>query len=335
MSRLIADLLGQPERLVGKTIMKLEAKNGYPSHDARHLAENIQQVRRKLADLSLDPDDTTAEELYHSLQARFQRDSQAFDIENNFHSLDFESKAEKAKHIIQSGTALPQRWMLKTTAAKNILRRQPPKKLMKRLSYRSVESLLKRENTGRLFIEANAVESAAWRKQLSRSISRLDSTAFELREISIFVLNMDIGSSPLVYNDDIGALAIAKTGLTDSMRLLGLVVLLSDFMESLSDKPVELSSDVLQWWNEMDGLVAYPDGRAVSMNLKDTSINLANRQEFLDRVLSAGRIGFWKNLISRYENQLEIEEDMLAGLSEAVMPRAPLRQPAFEYAENF
>lgn len=335
MSKHIANLLDQPERLVRRTIMRLEDKNGYPSHDARQLAESIQQVRRKLADLGMDPDDTTAEELYHALLSRFEKDCLAFDIENNFHSIDFEAKVAKSTDLIEKNMALPQRWVLKTTAAKNLLRRQPPKKLMKRLSYRSVDSMLKRESIGRLLIVANIVESAAWRKELQRGISKLDSTAFELRQISIIGLNLDLDSRALVYNDDIGVMAIAQTELTDNMRLLGLTVLLSDFVGSLSDRPLELSSSVLQWWNEMDGLVASLGGQAVSLNIKDSTLNHAHQHEFTNRLLNAGRAGFWKNLISLYENQLEIEEDILADFSNYVMPKIPVRQPAFEYVEDF
>jgi hypothetical protein len=335
MSKRIADLLDQPERLVSKMIMKLEGKNGYPSHDVRHLALNIQQARRKLADLDLDPDDTTAEELYHALQAKYQKDSLAFDVENNFHSLSFESKVGKAKEIIEKNTVLPQRWVLKSTAAKNLLRRQPPKKLMKQLSYRSIESMLKRENIGRLFIEANSAESDAWRKQLQNGISKLDSTAFEMREISITWLNYSPGSSPLVYNDDIGALALAHTDLTENSRLLGLAVLIEDFLGSLASETVSIRSNILQWWKDTNGLIADLDGHPVSMNLKDASLNHAGQHEFTTRFLSAGRAGFWESLVDRYENPLEIEEDMLAGLSDVITPRAPLRQPAFEYAEDF
>lgn len=195
--------------------------------------------------------------------------------------------------------------------------------------------MLKRESIGRLLIVANIVESAAWRKELQRGISKLDSTAFELRQISIIGLNLDLDSRALVYNDDIGVMAIAQTELTDNMRLLGLTVLLSDFVGSLSDRPLELSSSVLQWWNEMDGLVASLGGQAVSLNIKDSTLNHAHQHEFTNRLLNAGRAGFWKNLISLYENQLEIEEDILADFSNYVMPKIPVRQPAFEYVEDF
>jgi hypothetical protein len=61
MSRKISMLLDQPEPMVNKLLSELEDKNGYPSHDARHIAENSQKVRLKIVALGLDPEDTTGE----------------------------------------------------------------------------------------------------------------------------------------------------------------------------------------------------------------------------------------------------------------------------------
>jgi len=338
VSKFISAILGQPERLLRQTIAKLEDKNGYPSHDARHLAENIQQVRLKISELGLDPDDTTAEELYHALLVKFEADCLAFDIENNFHSVDFDQKAGKAIELVAN--YLPKRWVLKTTAAKSLLRQQPPKKLMKQLSYRSIESMLKRENIAKLYVEANRLESAAWQKSLRQLLSKQDTTAFEVRQISICGLE-DFGneSAPLIYNDEVGALAIVRNHTTENMRLLGLTVLLADFAATLSvseNPQFKGESAVLKWWQEMDGLVFGLSQDHVSLNLKDVSFNHALKNSFSERLLSAGQARFWKNLVSRYENQLAIEEDALSDFSAQIIPtRIPIRQPVFEYAEEF
>jgi hypothetical protein len=339
MSR-ISSLLGQPERLIKRTITNLEDKNGYPSHDARHLAENIQAVRLKLKELGLDPDDTTVQELYHALLVKFDKDCLAFDIENNFHAVDFGQKADKAAELIKSSLDLPQRWVLKTTAAKNLLRLHPPKKLMKQLSYRSVDSMLKRENIAMLYIAANRVESAAWQKGLHQIISKQDTSVFELRRVAVCRLEADGDrSAPLVYNDDIGGLAIIQGKTTENMRLLGLSVLLADFMSSLSnaeDSQSVRESAVLKWWRDMDGLIFGLNQNCVSLNIKDASLNHAQQKDFSERISAAGQAHFWKNLINRYENQLAAEEDTLSDLSARVAAaRIPFRQPAFEYAEEF
>src|SRR5579862_5664591 len=127
MSKRIADIMDQPEYLVRRLINKLEDKNGSPSHDVRHLAENIQKVRGKLTDLGLDPDDTTGEELYQALLAKFEKDASSFDNYFDAKDLGFDQKAAKATEILGQIDVLPRQWALKRVVAKNILRAQPPK----------------------------------------------------------------------------------------------------------------------------------------------------------------------------------------------------------------
>src|SRR5258706_15446098 len=78
MSKL-ATMLGQSAAEVKKLIDGLEAKTGFESIDVNFLASNHLGVRRALANLGLDPDDTTGPELYQALQAKFNSDSSLFD----------------------------------------------------------------------------------------------------------------------------------------------------------------------------------------------------------------------------------------------------------------
>ena len=79
MSKLIANLLGKPESFITHALAELEKITGYHSEDVRFLAQNNHRLRQKFEQLGLDPDDTTKEELYHALLARFQNDSRALD----------------------------------------------------------------------------------------------------------------------------------------------------------------------------------------------------------------------------------------------------------------
>jgi hypothetical protein len=150
MSRAIAALLNEPEHLVRKAVKILEDKNGYPSHDVRHLADNIQRVRAKIAELNLDPDDTTAEELYHALLVKFQKDSKEFDACLGAENQTYDQRVETAINLVSKKLKLPEVWTLKSQAAKQLLKSEPPKKLMKFLGYRSVDSLIKRQNLAEL-----------------------------------------------------------------------------------------------------------------------------------------------------------------------------------------
>jgi ribosome assembly protein YihI (activator of Der GTPase) len=76
----IARILGEDEDRVATLVNALEEKNGFPSHDVRYLAENVQKIHSKITDLGLDPDDTTGEELFHALLVKFEKDSNVFDV---------------------------------------------------------------------------------------------------------------------------------------------------------------------------------------------------------------------------------------------------------------
>ena len=72
MSRLLSELLGAKEPLFSLSLRQLEQAAGRPGVDIRLTAEIIGQVRQKTAELGLDPDDTTPEELYHALLTKIE-----------------------------------------------------------------------------------------------------------------------------------------------------------------------------------------------------------------------------------------------------------------------
>jgi hypothetical protein len=65
-------------------------------------------------------------------------------------------------------------------------------------------------------------------------------------------------------------------------------------------------------------------------------LNHSHGHDLASCLTDSGRVSFWQSLLARYQNQLEIEEDSLADLSQKLVAiKDPLRQPAFEYAEDF
>ena len=75
MSAHLSKLVGKAEKEVAQFIAEMEDEFGNPSADVRLLAEVNRLARQKMAELGLDPRDTTGEELYHTLGARFDRDA--------------------------------------------------------------------------------------------------------------------------------------------------------------------------------------------------------------------------------------------------------------------
>jgi hypothetical protein len=345
MSRRIAQFVSESERTITHLIKELEAKNGYPSHDARHWAENAQKTRLKMIDLGLDPNDTTPQELYHALIAKFDQDRRRFEQFFDVTQAGFDQMSTTAVKLVLTNLDLPEQWALKSKIAKQALKNNPPKKLIKHLGYRSLDSMLKRENIFELFIATQALESKSWHKDLSKYISSLDQTDYEMRPVKLVALNEEKWStaSPpedlAVYDSRVGATAIWPSRAVKSAPLLTMIlILVESFAQAIDIRPGPelVKMNMVMWWVDMDHLVAELSGEHVSLNLKDCALNLWQQNDYADRILEHGRKSFWQELISRYQNRPAEEEpfddsvrDRIANLKLAVP------EPAAQFAEEF
>jgi hypothetical protein len=174
MSKRLSEFLDEPEILVENAIKKLEHISGWESTDVRLLADINNTVRIKMADLGLDPDDTTGPELYHALLVKLG------DIENSL-NLTPEQLIEKISRA-HSGYKV---YALKHNVARDLLRSHPPRKLMKQLNYRSVDSMLKRENICSLYSVLFLIESPRWLNVFYKDLAKTTPSDFETQDISI------------------------------------------------------------------------------------------------------------------------------------------------------
>lgn len=339
MSKHLSELLSHPEKEITKAIAALEEKNGYPSHDVRLSAENIQQVRQKIADLGLDPDDTTAEELYHSLLIKFQADAKRFDVHFGVSGQPFDDKIQKAAALVSANVSLPERWVLRSSAAKMLLRQHPPKRLMKQLHYRSVESLLKREDLAELYLGVELIESQNWNKAHFRLASKLDSAAFERRPLKLAALTARKwgwqGDKKLyLASSDYGVLGLSPDLRLEDASLISLVVML---LEELGAKPSEAArfSPAAAWWADTDRVLAKYQSGPVSFNLHDLALSLMDGAESDEHAGKSAKRHFWKELVGRYQNGLNAAEDNSLSFGAPVLKLEPaMDQPAFEYVED-
>jgi hypothetical protein len=346
VSRRIATMLDEPEHVVTKLISALEDKNGYPSHDARLIAESIQKIRRKVSKLGLDPDDTTAAELYHALLARFEKDSQAFEARLGQPTANFDQRTALAARLVSQNQPLPKQWALKNTVARNVLRQHPPKKLMKHLKYRSLESLLKREPLASIYLGSQIHESASWQSAHEKLISKLRQTDFELRDVKIIALDYEKwteGSETAKYvisNPAMAAIAISPSRNLKEAPALTLIILLleelkDEYKTNLSRALIKISPTI-GWWVDLDHLVANLNSEHVSLSIADNALNSLNNNVFVDRTLERGRKSFWKELISRYHNLPAQEASFDYSVREKVVSlKFNPPEPAYEFVEDF
>jgi hypothetical protein len=174
MSKKLSELLGQPEALVETAVKKLEHLNGFESTDIKLLADINNKIRTKTKELGLDPDDTTGAELFHALRVKLADDEERLNL-----------SAQELTSAITKAHKSYKVYALKHSVAKELLRAHPPRKLMKHLNYRSVDSMIKRENIVELYAGLPLIELPRWQNVFWKDLAKLTPSDFESRSIEI------------------------------------------------------------------------------------------------------------------------------------------------------
>jgi hypothetical protein len=186
MTRYLSQALGAKQPLFGQSIAELERASGRPSADIRLSSELMAQVRQKIAELGLDPDDTTGPELYQALQERLRGDElhvrEALGIADDAIPSEVLSRVQK---FLSGHDATNVCFALKATAAKKLLKKKPPKNAMKRLGYRSLDSMLKHESVPAIYAAALITETPSWHRGFREQYAKLQSSDFEQRQIAV------------------------------------------------------------------------------------------------------------------------------------------------------
>lgn len=191
MSSMLAKLTTEPEQSTVAVVDKLEQLSGFARDDLRLLAKHRQHTLKKIASLGLDPLDTTAEELYRTLQVKLTNDAIQFAKAVNYENGDLEDRAAKLADLASAASPRVEVFAIKKAAAKNLLRSTPPSHLQKKLRYRSLESMLKREDASELFAVLQVVESNTWQKKFLKSLATLRASDFEMRQLTYHVMSSD------------------------------------------------------------------------------------------------------------------------------------------------
>ena len=144
--KLIAELVGADKQIVSEVVRRFERSSGEPGVDIRLTGEIYGRLHMKARELGLDPNDTTARELYHSLISLADLHDQF--IAKRFGIDDRTDTDQVLSSVVATVNRMHmprQAWIIKGSAVKKLLKSEPPKKLLHDLHYRSFDSMLKRE----------------------------------------------------------------------------------------------------------------------------------------------------------------------------------------------
>lgn len=192
MSKMLSELLGAKEPLFSMSVQELEEVTGRQSMDVRLTAEIIGKVHLGTKSLGLDPNDTTGKELYQALMNLTEKHDHF--LAKNMGAKDPHDVQDMIPRIRKAGEAVDtpkQCWVLKHSVAKKLLKTVPPKKVMKQLGYRSVDSMLKREKLSEVFGSLRFAESPAWLNKFLKTYKTLKPSDFETRQIEFVELSKE------------------------------------------------------------------------------------------------------------------------------------------------
>lgn len=185
MSKL-ARLLKAKDPLFTLTLQQLEEMTRRPGVDVELIGDIIRKAHDRARALGLEPPDYTGEELYHALLHRIQKDDEKLvrslggsdpaDVQ------DLLPRIVKCVRDIKLDRTV---WALKDKVSRQLLIDHPPKNIMKKLGYRSVKQMLRKENLYEVFGALRFAEPAEWLNEFNEQYKRVTFNDFEERDIEI------------------------------------------------------------------------------------------------------------------------------------------------------
>ncbi len=284
MSHVLSELMGATEPIYTNQLRQLERDNGYPDVDVRLISYIAEKVRQKTKELGLDPNDTNGQELYTALQILTAKHNQF--LASAIAGQDPDNVEEMLPLIINyvQKLSIPRNcWAIKASVAKRLLKDKPPKKVMKQLGYRSIDSMIKRENINELYAALRLIESTSWIKKFVSTYKQLTSSDFETRRIKIISLNpkqWGMLAQDFVYSQ--------RQNVTN-LKEMGIVVVLPMPVKRLNGFTIALLPLLLSYINEVRFYSAYFKLQQVKPNFgailaatinsnKAVSLNVAGQQ---------------------------------------------------------
>lgn len=304
MSRVIAGLLGAGEPMFSLALQRLEKASAQQSVDVRLTAEIIHKCSIATRALGLDQRDTSGPELYHALKnlaglhdSFLARRLGAADVEDVADILNRIRIASQNVHV-------PRRaWLMKHSTMKRLLKTAQPKKTMKALGYRSIDSMLKREPLAIVHATMRVVESDAWQKALLGKYKKLTPLDFEMRDIDISMATNT--HTTKIFSDYIRN---KRHNIVHSKEL-GTVVILALPVKRLKGVTIAVFPRVLHYINEIRLYSAYFKLQQVKPNYGQLVADMI-ADDPDDQVRMAGQQLHWRVVQKRFGKQQQLLPEM-------------------------
>ncbi len=189
----LAKLLRTKEEVIQRIDKRMKAISGRKKIVDKIVEENENRIRETLINLGFGKKKNVfklkAEKVYQALLERAEKDD-AY-LLDRFFKPDFSSLAG-CRSLVNAAKELAgdlQGFYLKEEAARDLMRQNPPQKIMASLGYNDIEKMLEKENIYELFAALRFVEESEWlNKVFFKAYHKLEAKDFEKRDIKVIAL---------------------------------------------------------------------------------------------------------------------------------------------------
>ena len=263
-------------------------------------AEIIQKAHSAIEKLGLDRHDTTGEELYRALINKAKDDDEHLAKQFGVNDpTDVEEVVGKAVEHLKKVDMPRTCWVLKKAVAKKFLRNMPPKNIMKKLGYRSVDSMLKKENLFEIYGALRFAEDGEWLNKFNEGYKSLKPTDFETRKIELVVMPKER------WGDIAKHFVEKKRHLNTHLKELGVVLILPSSIEHMPGITTKIVSLTLHYYNEIRLYSAFFKLQQVKPNFGEIFVHTLIADPDLGPIMAGNHI-HWR-VIQRYFGKLDDE----------------------------
>lgn len=300
MSKYLSDLLAANEPTFSMAVKQLEDLSGRPSVDVRLTAELIGKVHIKIQELGLDPKDTTGEELYHALIEKTRKaDEYLAETVGGNDPEDVQNLLPLLKNALESSDLKRDCWVLRKSVAKAMLKKMPPKKIMAHLHYKSVDSMLKRENISEIYGALRFAEDPTWLNGFLELYETLQSSDFETRKIEIITMD------PKRWGNIAESFVHKKRHNITHLKELGVILMLPTSLKRMKGVAITVLPLLFHYVNEVRLYSAYFKLQQVKPNFGRIVVDTLIADP-ASAAIMAGHYVHWR-VIQRYFGKLEEE----------------------------
>ncbi len=190
MSKLLVSLLGVNQDKFGDYIESLESVALRPGIDVRLAADVVSSSRNRITQLGLNVETTSARHVYDALLARLAEDDVKITTKLGIYTSNVEQAAVKIAAQADELSGQDHCMAIMPSGIKRLLKAVPPKRTLRLLKYRSIDSVVKRYDARVLYALACAVENESWRTQIVAKMRRLEAKHIQWQ--SVHVLTMPV-----------------------------------------------------------------------------------------------------------------------------------------------